>query len=99
MSEKQLDNLRKGREARAARLKKPEVEVATPEPEVEVAPPEPEVAAEPEVKPKKKLTERQLEALRKARESKAKKAVPKKKPPSMVTRRVETTVFDNLRVF
>ena len=103
MSEKQLENLRKGREARAAkRAPKTEVEAEpTPEPESEPTP-EPESEPEPAPKPRRKLSDKQLEALRKARESKAAKAPPKEKkirPPTMTTKRVETTVFEDLNVF
>ena len=111
MSEKQLENLRKGREARAAkRVPKSEPEPEpTPEPESEPTQepeseptPEPESEPEPAPKPRRKLSEKQLEALRKARESKAAKTPPKEKrtrPPTMTTKRVETTVFEDLKVF
>ena len=103
MSEKQLENLRKGREARAEKMrgkkapppKAPEVIEEEP---VEEEPVEEEVP-EPAPKPKRKLSEKQLDALRRARESKASKALPKKKPPTMTTKRVQTTVFEDLAVF
>ena len=112
MSEKQLENLRKGREARAERMKAKKAPVPEPVPEedtrsasmasepLEEEPlEEEEKVPEPTPKPKRKLSEKQLDALRRARESKASKAVPKKKPPTMTTKRVQTTVFEDLAVF
>ena len=121
MSEKQLENLRKGREARAARMSAKKNPVPEPVPEEDTRSAsmasepleedtrsasmasepleEEEKVPEPTPKPKRKLSEKQLDALRRARESKASKAVPKKKPPTMTTKRVQTNVFEDLAVF
>ena len=105
MSEKQLENLRKGREARAARMSAKKNPVPEPVPEDDTrsasmaSEPVEEAPEIPEPKPKRKLSEKQLDALRRARESKASKAVPKKKPPTMTTKRVQTNVFEDLAVF
>jgi len=103
MSEKQLENLRRGREARAEKMKA-KIAPAPKAPEIneEAEPPEEEEEEAPEIpapKPKRKLSEKQLDALRRARESKASKAVPKKKPPTMTVKRAPTTVFEDLAVF
>ena len=111
MSEKQLENLRKGREARAEKMKakkapapkapeiEEEVEEDTRSASMASEPLEEEVPEIPSPKPKRKLSEKQLDALRRARESKASKAVPKKKPPTMTVKRAPTTVFEDLAVF
>ena len=108
MTEKQLENLRKGREARAAKsaAKKgkentpPPAEVAPVEAEADALGEEPPQPDSPPPKPKRKLTQKQLDALRKARESKASRAPPKKKPPpAMVVKRETVTAFEDLQVY
>ena len=87
MSEKQLENLRKGREVRAAKaaVKKGKENAPTPPPpEVESRwePVEEAEEEEPPPKPKRKLSPKQLEALRKARETKASPSTTEKEVPA-----------------